>query len=50
LTVTGLQRSGEFYTTFLGFQMVMEFGPHYLPGNGSVILAFILPYDPTQSL
>ena len=39
LTVTDRDRSREFYTTVLGFQFVIEFGPKYLLSNNSVILA-----------
>lgn len=49
LMVTDVQRSVEFYTTFLGFQLVMEIGPRRLLSNGSVIVALGLP-DPDQAL
>ncbi len=50
LTVTDVQRSVEFYTSFLGFQLVMELGPRRLLSNGSVILALTPPPDPAQAL
>lgn len=50
LTVTNVQRSVEFYTSFLGFQLVMAFGPRCLLSNGSVILALTPPSDPIQAL
>lgn len=50
LTVTNVQRSVEFYTGFLGFQMVMELGPRRLLSNGSVILALTPPSDPAQAI
>jgi glyoxylase I family protein len=50
LTVTNVQRSVEFYTGLLGFQLVMELGPRQLLSNGSVILALTPPPDPAQAL
>ena len=50
LTVTNVQRSVEFYTSFLGFQLVMAFGPRCLLSNGSVILALTPPSDPIPAL
>ena len=50
LTVTNVQRSVEFYTDLVGFQMVMEFGPRRLLSNGSVILALTPPSDPAQTI
>jgi glyoxylase I family protein len=50
LTVTNVQRSVEFYTGLVGFQMVMEFGPRRLLSNGSVILALTPPSDPVQTI
>lgn len=50
LTVTDRDRSREFYTSVLGFQFLMEFGPKYLLGNGSVILALNLPPDPARAI
>ena len=49
LTVTDVQRSVEFYTTLLGFQLAMEIGPRRLLSNGSVIVA-LAPPDPDQAL
>lgn len=39
LTVTDVSRSRQFYTGTLGFQVVAEFGPRVLLGNGSMVLA-----------
>lgn len=48
LTVTNIGRSREFYTRFLGFQKLMDFGEvRSILGNGSTILALTLPADPT---
>jgi glyoxylase I family protein len=50
LTVTDRDRAREFYTSLLGFQFVMEFGPKYLLSNGSVILALNLSPDPARAI
>lgn len=50
LTVTNVQKSVEFYTGLLGFQMAMELGPRRLLSNGSVILALTPPPDPDQAI
>jgi catechol 2,3-dioxygenase-like lactoylglutathione lyase family enzyme len=50
LTVTDIDRSREFYTSILGFQFLMQYGPKYLFGNGSVILALNLSPDPERSI
>ena len=50
LTVTDRDRAREFYTSVLGFQFLMEFGPKYLLGNGSVILALNLSPDPARAI
>ena len=50
LTVTDLNRSREFYSSILGFQFLMEYGPKYLFSNGSVILALNLSPDPAQAI
>ena len=50
LTVTNLERSREFYTSILGFQFLMEYGPKYLFSNGSVILAMNLSPDPARAI
>jgi glyoxylase I family protein len=50
LTVTDINRSREFYTSVLGFQFLMEYGPKYLFSNGSVILALNLSPDPARSI
>ena len=50
LTVTDRDRAREFYTSVLGFEFLMEFGPKYLLSNGSVILALNLSPDPARSI
>jgi|SRR5687767_8092715 len=50
LTVTDRDRAREFYTSLLGFQFVMEFGPKYLLSNGNVILALNLSPDPARAI
>jgi glyoxylase I family protein len=50
LTVTDRDRARDFYTSVLGFQFVMEFGPKYLLSNGSVILALNESPDPTRAI
>ena len=49
LIVTDVQRSVEFYTALLGFQLALEIGPRRLLSNGSVIVA-LAPPDPDQAL
>jgi catechol 2,3-dioxygenase-like lactoylglutathione lyase family enzyme len=50
LTVTDRDRARDFYTSLLGFQFLMEFGPKYLMSNGSVILALNLSPDPARAI
>lgn len=50
LTVTDRDRAREFYTSVLGFQFLMEFGPKYLLSNGHVILALNLSPDPARAI
>jgi glyoxylase I family protein len=50
LTVTDRDRARDFYTSVLGFQFLMEFGPKYLLSNGSVILALNLSPDPARAI
>lgn len=50
LTVTDRDRAREFYSSVLGFQFVMEYGPKYLLNNGSVILALNLSPDPARAI
>jgi glyoxylase I family protein len=51
LTVTDLQRSIDFYTNHVGFNMLMEFEPsRALISNGSVLMALGLPYDSARAL
>jgi glyoxylase I family protein len=51
LTVTDLQRSIDFYTTHVGFELLLEFEPNRaLISNGSVLMSLGLPYDPARAL
>ena len=50
LTVTDRDRARDFYTSVLGFQFIMEFGPKYLLNNGSVILALNLSPEPARAI
>jgi glyoxylase I family protein len=50
LTVSDLSRAREFYTSVLGFQFLMEYGPKHLFSNGSVILALNLSPDPAHAI
>ena len=50
LTVPDLDRARDFYTSVLGFQFLMAYGPKYLLGNGSVILALNLSPDPARAI
>lgn len=51
LTVTDLQRSIEFYTTHVGFQLLMEFEPRRaLLSNGTVLMSVGQPYDEAKAL
>ncbi len=50
LTVTDRERSRDFYTGLLGFQMVTEFGAKYLLSNGNVILALAPAPEATRAI
>lgn len=50
LTVSDVARSQQFYTEFLGFQRVMDFGPRALLSNGSVVVALTPASDPAQAI
>lgn len=50
LTVSDVARSQQFYTEFLGFQPVMDFGPRALLSNGSVVVALTPASDPAQAI
>ena len=50
LTVTDRDRARDFYSSVLGFQFLMEFGPKYLLSNDSVILALNEAPDPTRAI
>ena len=50
LTVSDKQRSAEFYTKYLGFEFVVEFGEKLLFSNGSLLLSLSPSPDPTQAI
>ncbi len=50
LTVTDVNRAGEFYTSLLDFQVVMELDPRVILSNGSVLLSLTPPLDPEQAI
>lgn len=51
LTVTNLQRSCDFYTTLLGFQMAAQLSPtRVLLSNGKAVLAITEPPDPSKAI
>jgi glyoxylase I family protein len=51
LTVTDLKRAVDFYTSLLGFQVIMELSPtRFLLSNGSTILALTTAADPSRAL
>ena len=51
LTVTDLQRSIDFYTMHVGFQLLLEFEPNRaLISNGAILMSLGLPYDPVLAL
>jgi glyoxylase I family protein len=51
LTVTDLQRSIDFYTTHIGFQLLMKMAPtRVLIGNGTLLMSLGLPYDPARAI
>lgn len=51
LTVTDLKRSQDFYTSLLGFQMLVELGPtRVLLGNGDTLVALTSAPDPSRAI
>jgi glyoxylase I family protein len=51
LTVTNLKRSVDFYTSLLGFQVIVELSPtRTLMSNGSTVLAVTTAADPGRAL
>ena len=50
LTVTDRDRSRDFYTKLLGFEMLVEYGPKYLLSNGSMLLGVGPAPDPGQAI
>lgn len=50
LTVSDIRRSAEFYTSFLGFQVVVEFEPRIALSNGSLLLVLTPPPDPAKAI
>jgi catechol 2,3-dioxygenase-like lactoylglutathione lyase family enzyme len=49
-TVSDIKRSAEFYTSYLGFQVVVEFEPRVALSNGSLLLVLSPPPDPAQAI
>ena len=49
LTVKDARRSLAFYTNYLGFKHLTDFGPKVLMSNGTLILALNPPPDPAES-
>jgi glyoxylase I family protein len=50
LTVSDIKRSTEFYTSFLGFKVVVEFEPRIALSNGSLLLVLTPPPDPARAI
>jgi catechol 2,3-dioxygenase-like lactoylglutathione lyase family enzyme len=50
LTKLLTKRSAEFYTSYLGFQVVVEFEPRVALSNGSLLLVLSPPPDPAQAI
>ncbi len=51
LTVSDLQRSCDFYTSLLGFQVAMQISPtRIILSNGKAMLALTLPPDPARAI
>ena len=50
LTVSDIRRSTEFYTTYLGFHVAVEFEPRIALSNGSLLLVLTPPPDPAQAI
>ncbi len=49
-TVTDVNRASNFYTSLLGFHVVMDLDPAVLLSNGSVLLTLKPPSDPEQAI
>jgi glyoxylase I family protein len=50
LTVSELQRSCEFYTTLLGFQVAVDMGYRLILSNGKTLVAITLPPETKQAV
>jgi glyoxylase I family protein len=50
LTVSDIKRSTEFYTSYLGFQVAVEFEPRIALSNGSLLLVLTPPPDPAKAI
>jgi glyoxylase I family protein len=50
LTVTNVERAQKFYTGLLGFQVITEFGPKLLLGNGNLVLVLAPAPDPSKAI
>lgn len=49
ITVSDVDRSLDFYTRLLGFEVAVEFRPRVMLSNGQVALVLTPPYDPAQA-
>lgn len=49
MTVSDVERSTEFYTNYMGFQVAVEFAPRVALANGAMLLVLGPPPDPTQA-
>jgi glyoxylase I family protein len=49
LTVTDVARARDFYTSALGFQVALEYGPKILLTNGQMVLAIAPAPDPARA-
>ena len=47
ITVTDVDRSLDFYTNILGFEVAVEFRPRIMLSNGEVVLVLTPPTDPS---
>ncbi len=50
LTVSDVERSTDFYTTHLGFQVAVEFEPRIGLSNGNLLLILTPPPDPDKAI
>jgi glyoxylase I family protein len=50
LTVSDIKHSTAFYTSFLGFQVAVEFEPRIALSNGALLLVLTPPPDPAKAI